>query len=103
MRFSPDSRFLATCGSDNIIYLNNLFTIHGYLPVTLEVHKYKIVSVYFSTDMQYIYSIDSGSNVYVWKWTNQLTQNYNNYRQAKLKLIKNRKNHHEELEEEDEK
>ena len=48
LKFSPDSRFIATCGNDNMIYINNIFSVPGYLPITLEVHRYSIIGIYFS-------------------------------------------------------
>ena len=60
IRFSPDNRFLLTAGEDNIIYINNLFPVEGYMAISLEVHRYKSVGLSYSHDMKYIYSIDSG-------------------------------------------
>lgn len=40
--------------------------------------------------MKYIYSIDSGSNVYVWKWvTDYLTDAYKNHLASKKRKIAN--------------
>jgi len=68
LEFSRDSRFLVTSGEDNIIFVNNLFPIPGYMAISLEAHRYKIVATAFSHDMKYLYSIDAGSNLMVWKW-----------------------------------
>lgn len=85
-RFSPDSRFLITCGLDNIIYINNLFPIPDYIAMTLEVHKYKILGASYSKDMNYIYTIDSGSNIYVWKWVEEnLTEAYLNLKASRIR------------------
>ena len=73
IKFAADNRFIITCGNDNIIYFNNIFPIEGYLPISLEVHRYSIIGVEFTNDMKYVYSVDSGSNIYVWKWTSELT------------------------------
>lgn len=71
-KFTPDNRFLITWGEDNMIYINNLFPIEGFIPITLEVHRYKILGVSIASEkMEYLYSIDSGSNIYVWKWINE--------------------------------
>ena len=59
-----------------MIYLNNLFPIEDYLPITLEVHKYKIITLSFSYDMVYLYTIDAGSNIFVWKWVDEVTEKY---------------------------
>ena len=59
-----------------MIFLNNLFPIEGYLPITLEAHRYKVISTSFSHDMSYLYSIDAGSNLMVWKWINETSENY---------------------------
>ena len=66
--FSPDSRFLVTSGEDDVIFLNNLFPIEGYMAITFEAHRYIVISTSFSHDMAFMYSIDAGSNLIVWKW-----------------------------------
>ena len=44
----------------------------------------------FSWDMKYIYTIDSGSNVYVWKWvTDYLTDGYKNQLASKKRKLAN--------------
>lgn len=46
--------------------------------------------MYYSHDMKYIYSIDSGSNVYVWKWvTDYLTDGYKNQLASKKRKLAN--------------
>ena len=90
IRFSPDSRFLLTAGEDNIIYMNNLFSIEGYVAISLEVHRFKIIGLFYSLDMKFIYSIDSGSNIYVWKWvTDYLTDTYKNHLASKKRKLAN--------------
>lgn len=90
IRFSPDNRFLLTAGEDNIIYMNNLFPIEGYIAFSLEVHRYKIVGMYYSQDMKYVYSVDSGSNLYVWKWVSDyLTDGYKNQLASKKRKLAN--------------
>ena len=43
--------------------------------------------------MDYIYTIDTGSNIYVWKWIdNSLTDAYKNMKASKLRQRENRKN-----------
>ena len=60
------------------------------MAISLEVHRYKIVGMYYSYDMKYIYSIDSGSNVYVWKWvTDYLTDGYKNLQASKKRKLAN--------------
>lgn len=40
--------------------------------------------------MKYIYSIDSGSNVYIWKWvTDHLTEGYINQLASKKRKLAN--------------
>jgi hypothetical protein len=40
--------------------------------------------------MKYIYSVDSGSNLYVWKWVDDLiTEKYQNLRASKLRKLNN--------------
>jgi hypothetical protein len=40
--------------------------------------------------MKYIYSIDSGSNIYVWKWvTDHLTDGYKNQLASKKRKLAN--------------
>ena len=69
-----------------MIYLNNLFPIPGYIAMSFEVHRYKILGASFSTQMDYIYSIDSGSNIMVWKWVeDNLTEGYQNMKAAKIR------------------
>jgi hypothetical protein len=54
--------------------------------MTLEVHRYKILGASYSKDMKYIYSIDTGSNIYVWKWVeDNLTEGYLNRRASKIR------------------
>lgn len=92
-RISPDSRFLITCGHDNLIYINNLFPIPDYIAMILEVHKYKILGASYSKNMDYIYSIDAGSNIYIWKWVqDNLTEGYKNLKASKIRQRENRKN-----------
>ena len=70
--------------------MNNLFSVEGYIAISLEVHRYKIIGLYYSTDMKYIYSIDSGSNLYVWKWvTDYLTDGYKNQLARKKRKLAN--------------
>ena len=85
-KFSPDSRFLLTCGKDSIIYMNILFPLEGYIAMTFEVHRFKILGISFSPKMDYMYSVDSGSNVYVWKWVQEnLTEGYQNLKASKMR------------------
>lgn len=54
--------------------------------MTLEVHKYKILGASYSKDMNYIYTIDSGSNIYVWKWVEEnLTEAYLNLKASRIR------------------
>ncbi len=54
--------------------------------MTLEVHKYKILGACYSKDMNYIYTIDSGSNIYVWKWVEEnLTEAYLNLKASRIR------------------
>lgn len=70
--------------------MNNLFPVDGYVAISLEVHRYKIIGMHFSYDMKYIYTIDSGSNVYVWKWvTDYLTDGYKNQLASKKRKLAN--------------
>ncbi len=92
MNFSPDSRFIVTAGLDNIIYLNNLFPIPDYVALSFEVHRFKIIGVHFSHDMKYLFSVDSGSNIFVWKWvTDHITDAYKNLQASKKRKISNKK------------
>lgn len=92
LAISPDSRFLVSCGEDYLIYLNNLFPIRDYLPICLEVHRYKIISVSYSHDMVYLYSTDSGGNLFIWKWTEEyLSEGYLNLRASKKRKLDNRR------------
>lgn len=46
--------------------------------------------MYYSHDMKYIYSIDSGSNVFVWKWvTDHITDGYKNLMASKKRKLAN--------------
>lgn len=75
-----------------MIYINNLFPIPEYIAFTLEVHKYKIIGASYSKDMQYIYTVDTGSNVYVWKWVeDSLTEGYANLKESRLRHRNNRR------------
>lgn len=61
--------------------------------MTLEVHKYKILGASYSKNMDYIYSIDAGSNIYIWKWVqDNLTEGYKNLKASKIRQRENRKN-----------
>lgn len=43
--------------------------------------------------MQYIYSIDSGSNVYAWKWVEEnISEAYLNFRASKIRQRNNIRN-----------
>ena len=60
------------------------------MAISLEVHRYKSVGLYYSHDMKYIYSIDSGSNVFAWKWvTDYLTEGYKNLQASKKRKLAN--------------
>jgi hypothetical protein len=89
VNFSRDSRFLVTSGEDDVIFVNNLFPINGYIAITLEAHRYKILATYFSHDMKYLYSLDAGSNVFVWQWIEETTEAYNNMRESKKRARNN--------------
>lgn len=81
---------MLTAGEDNIVYMNNLFTVENYIAISLEVHRYKIIGMYFSWDMKFIYTIDSGSNIYVWKWvTDHITDGYKNQLASKKRKLAN--------------
>lgn len=72
--------------------MNNLFPIDGYLAMTFEVHRYKILGVTFSAKMDYMYSVDSGSNIYVWKWVqDNLTEGYKNMKASKMRRREQRR------------
>ena len=58
--------------------------------------------------MQYLYSIDAGSNLFIWKWTEEVTEKYQNFRQARKRArdnvkggVKQENNKIKEEEEED--
>lgn len=88
MQFSPDSRFLATAGLDNIVYMTNLFPIPDFMAITMEVHRFKIIAIHYSYDMKYLYTFDEGSNIYVWKWVNDnLTEKYENLKASKKRIL----------------
>ena len=54
--------------------------------MSLEVHRYKILGAAFSTSMDYLYTVDGGSNIYVWKWVQEnLTESYKNLKEAKIR------------------
>ncbi len=95
LEFSPDSRFLLTSGEDNMIYLNNLFRIEDYMALSLEAHRYKVISMHFSPEMDYLYSWDSGANLYIWKWVSDyLSEAYT----TKSNIGKYKRAHHQEEE-----
>jgi hypothetical protein len=84
---------LLTCGEDNIIFVNNLFPIQDYIPITLEAHRYNITAASFSHDMKYLYSFDAGSNLFVWKWIEETTEAYDNLRASKKRARDNVRGH----------
>ena len=43
--------------------------------------------------MTYLYSLDSGNNLFVWKWINETTEAYQNLRESKKRALNNIKGH----------
>ena len=44
--------------------------------------------------MAYLYTIDAGSNLFIWKWVNETTTAYDNMREAKKRARNNAKGKH---------
>lgn len=59
------------------------------MAITFEAHRYKVVSTSFSHDMAYMYSIDAGSNLIVWKWIEDTTEKYDNFKEARKRVRDN--------------
>jgi hypothetical protein len=39
--------------------------------------------------MEYLYSLDAGSNLFIWKWIDETTEAYKNLREAKKRARNN--------------
>lgn len=85
--WTPDSRFVITSGEENRIYLNNVLPIKDYIAMSFDVHRHKIVGCFFDYSLEYMYSVDKGGNVYVWKWVNDLTDGYERRMAVKKKKM----------------
>lgn len=76
--WSNDNRFVLTGSKDNSVRLLNLFKIEGYSPLIFTGHKKKIVNAFFSEDNTKIYSISADGVLYIWKYIDEKSEEFNN-------------------------
>ena len=76
LNWSYDSRFVLSGSKDNSVRLLNVFKIKNYIPFMFSGHKTKIINCIFSLDMSRIYSISQDGVMFIWKYTQEKSEEF---------------------------
>ena len=91
IEFSKDSRFVLTGSKDMTVRLLNLYKIDNYSPFVFTGHKKKVVNAMFSEDNTRIYSISTDGVMFIWRYTDELTEEFKRKREHEM-YVRNMKN-----------
>lgn len=90
LNWTKDSKFVLSGSKDGTVRLLNMHKIKDYIPFLFTGHKKKIINAVFSEDNLRIYSISKEGVMFVWKYVEEKSEEFNKKTNFNLKIKSNR-------------